>query len=513
MSWRFTPYVWLYITTAIVMLPVVIFLWRKRSRNGALSLLVLCVAVVLYALGNALEISSMTVQAAYLSARVQYPGITTLPVAFLVFAAQYTYRSRWMTVRVLLALAIIPIITTLQFWYPTPTDLVWRNPVLDVSGPFTIVTKQYGAWFPVHFGYSYALSALAAGLLIQGALTAPRLYRGQAIALIIGALVPLGFNLTYVLASTQSAARLDPSGPAFGVSGIMIAWAAFRYRLFDIVPAARDAVIESMSDSVIVLDAMLRIVDVNPAATRLLGRSASELTGQLIADILGEHAQLVAQYRDVNEAHVEVSAPLPGGQRDFEMVISPLTDQTSRVTGRVYLVRDITERKQAERQLAYLSTHDALTGVYNRGYFEAEMARLQHSRRFPVTIVVVDVNTLKATNDRLGHAAGDDLLRRASRALSSAFRAEDMVARIGGDEFAIVLPEAGAPAAQAAVARVRHVVEADNSFNGPPVLSVAVGAAVAEIGEPLDDAFKIADRNMYADKSSQLTGADPGQGS
>ncbi|MDD5369776.1 MAG: diguanylate cyclase, partial [Anaerolineaceae bacterium] len=101
--------------------------------------------------------------------------------------------------------------------------------------------------------------------------------------------------------------------------------------------------------------------------------------------------------------------------------------------------RDITDRKKVEDELRYLSTHDRLTGIYNRGYFEEELARLDHGRQFPVSVLMADVDGLKETNDTHGHQAGDELLRQTAEVLKSAFRAQDVVARIGGDEFGILL--------------------------------------------------------------------------
>ena len=104
-------------------------------------------------------------------------------------------------------------------------------------------------------------------------------------------------------------------------------------------------------------------------------------------------------------------------------------------------VVDITQQKRAEDRLRFLSTHDVLTGLYNRAFFEEETTRMERGRHYPISVLMVDVDHLKITNDRRGHAAGDSLLRRAAAVLRAAFRTEDVVARIGGDEFAVLLPE------------------------------------------------------------------------
>lgn len=109
----------------------------------------------------------------------------------------------------------------------------------------------------------------------------------------------------------------------------------------------------------------------------------------------------------------------------------------------ISIVRDITRRKAAEEKLRFSSNHDALTGLYNRAYFDEELGRINLGRKFPAIIMVADVDRLKEFNDRFGHAIGDELIRRAAAVLKEAFRFEDIVARIGGDEFCALLPETG----------------------------------------------------------------------
>jgi diguanylate cyclase (GGDEF)-like protein/PAS domain S-box-containing protein len=169
----------------------------------------------------------------------------------------------------------------------------------------------------------------------------------------------------------------------------------------------------------------------------------------------------------------------------------------------VILCTDITERKHVEEKLRFFSTHDTLTGLYNRAFFEGEIERLQSSRQFPISIVVADVNGLKATNDRYGHAAGDDLLRSVAHVLRDSFRDEDVIARLGGDEFAIILLQTDEHTALEILERLRKGLADYNATNPPFKLSVAAGAATAVSEMTLLDIIKLADDRMYADKLEQ----------
>jgi diguanylate cyclase (GGDEF)-like protein/PAS domain S-box-containing protein len=173
-------------------------------------------------------------------------------------------------------------------------------------------------------------------------------------------------------------------------------------------------------------------------------------------------------------------------------------------------------RKRGEERLVSMSTHDPLTGLYNRAYFEDELARLERSRKFPVSVLVADLDGLKKINDQYGHAAGDQALCQAARLLQSVFRAEDGLARIGGDEFAVLLPEVDQLEAAEVVHRVRCLLDEHNQASSGPLFDISIGIATCHAGgqataafsgkdvspqpKSLDEALHLADERMYQDK-------------
>ncbi|MGI6329089.1 MAG: sensor domain-containing diguanylate cyclase [Dethiobacteria bacterium] len=162
---------------------------------------------------------------------------------------------------------------------------------------------------------------------------------------------------------------------------------------------------------------------------------------------------------------------------------------------------DITERKKAEERLEYLSTHDPLTGIYNRAYFEEEMRRLENPRFRPVSIIVCDVDDLKLINDTFGHGKGDSLLKAVAETIKSPFRSSDVIARIGGDEFVILLPLTSMAVALEACRRINESIEEYNRKNPELPLSVSLGVSTnTDPDTPLIETFKEADSDMYNNK-------------
>jgi diguanylate cyclase (GGDEF)-like protein/PAS domain S-box-containing protein len=160
---------------------------------------------------------------------------------------------------------------------------------------------------------------------------------------------------------------------------------------------------------------------------------------------------------------------------------------------------DITERKKLEEQLRYQSNHDSMTGLYNRNFFEAELERFEQGRDFPISIIMADIDGLKFTNDTKGHSVGDELLRQGANVLSSMMRTGDIVARIGGDEFAVLLPHTDSEMVKNIVDRIRNRIKTFNSDKPDITLSISLGYATTELFDLLKT-LKLADQNMYAEK-------------
>ena len=198
----------------------------------------------------------------------------------------------------------------------------------------------------------------------------------------------------------------------------------------------------------------------------------------------------VVNYRLSGEAlHIHMQFDvMPGHEEKWDMVLVSLVD--------------ITARKKAEAYLEYLGKHDVLTKLRNRAYFAEEINRLSRKGPWPVSVMAIDVNGLKRINDEQGHAAGDALLRRAGEVLGKSVDAPCCAARIGGDEFVVLMPGTDEHGAQALMQRILSVLELNNQFYPGNELTLAMGLATCRAGAALDQAVQAADHAMYQAKEA-----------
>ncbi|GGC97616.1 diguanylate cyclase [Undibacterium terreum] len=208
------------------------------------------------------------------------------------------------------------------------------------------------------------------------------------------------------------------------------------------------------------------------------------------------HQREVVNYALTGEllhVHLQISI-LPGHEKNWDQILIALTD--------------ISARKKAEAYLEFLGKHDALTKLHNRAFMVDELNRLERKGPHPVTIIIGDLNGLKDANDQLGHAAGDALLRRVGEVLEKAVDKPYHAARIGGDEFAIIMPASEERDALALMDSIQELIEINNQYYSGSLLSLSMGCATSQPGERLEAVVQRADQRMYEDKREYYAGTE-----
>jgi PAS domain S-box-containing protein len=349
MHFQFIPYLWVLLAAAAVVAAVGFYAWRQRRVPGARPVAVISATAAVWSLANALEMAGTDLPTKLFWANVQYLCYGALPLASLALALHYAGQEQWLTRRRLAWLAVVPAITLVLVWTDPLHGLMRRDVVLDTAGPFPVIGKTYGPWFWVFAAYSYGLLSAAVYLLIQALRRASPLYRGQPLILLIALCLPLVWNILYSF-GLSPVPRHDIAPAVVCLSGIVAAWGLFRFRLLDIVPIARDAVIEDMDSGVIVLDQQQRVVDLNPEAQRILDYPAARAIGRQAEEVFEVRPALAGLYRDP-AARVETVLEVGGTPHTYASHISPLIDRDGQQIGQVIILHDITEYRKARAQL------------------------------------------------------------------------------------------------------------------------------------------------------------------
>ncbi len=285
----------------------------------------------------------------------EYNAIAFMQVTWLAFAVRYTGRSKWLTPYSRMLLFTVPAMVVFCTWTNDWHGLMKSDFALDLSGPFSVVTFSPGPVYWINIVYNYALFLIGFVLIFRAYLHAPRLYQAQARVLLVASIIPLIGNVLYLTDLTPWP-NLDLTPIAFTLTGVLVAWGLYRYRLLDVVPAARERVIENMAEAVIVLDRQNRIVDANPAAAQMLHRTQSEIIGQPAAQVFAAQAHLIERFAEVETAQDEIVLGEEPNQQWFDLRIAPLHyHRGSRLAGRIVTLYDITARRHTEEQLRKLS--------------------------------------------------------------------------------------------------------------------------------------------------------------
>ena len=348
MAWQAGVYIFLWMMTAAVTLALALWIGRRRPAPGVRTFSVLMLCATGWSVSQAMVAGSVTLSAKLLWAKVGGFSAVTAPVAWLAFVLRYAQPPRRLTRRHVALLAIEPFITMLLLWTNEVHGLMWSRTWLESSAGLLKLGVSYGAWFWANLAYSYFLVSLGALLLVQACSRAPRLYRRQGIGLLIGGLLPWIGSALYLVFPTVDQAVLALS---LLLLSVVVTWSLLHLRLFALMPLAREAVVENMDEAMIVLDLEERIADLNPAAQRLLGHSASEVIGRTAEELFAAYSPLIARYRDLGEVRDEVIIGEGAQQRHFDLRVSSLHDSDGQPVGHLAVLHDIAARKQAEEAL------------------------------------------------------------------------------------------------------------------------------------------------------------------
>ncbi|MCX7983082.1 MAG: diguanylate cyclase [Syntrophales bacterium] len=498
---------------AVLALGIAVISWRRRQAPGAIPLSAMAVGQAFWSLCYGLQLSSAVRPDPLFWFKLMFIGVVIVPASFFLFSLAYTGKGRFITSRLILLLTIEPILINLA---------IWTDPYHGLfSGRTASSVPIGGIAFWLHSAYSYSLLIAAGVLLFLYWRSCPPAYRMQAFIVLMGLPIATSANVITIFRLTPWP-TIDFSPIGTLISSATLSYALFRYKMFDLIPFAREVVLEKMEDGVMVCDRDGRIVDMNESAERILGLQRNKTLGKGFEGVLDAWESIGDKIK--GEKHI-LKAPL--GSSYLDMRISPLVDARGRNQGYVAVMRDITELKKTEEKLREMNEvlnsrleeiqmlqerlkeeaiRDPLTNLYNRRFLEEtlkrELARVERSTG-RLSLVMIDLDRFKDVNDMFGHQFGDQVLKALGDLISSQTRLGDVACRYGGEEFVVILPDAPIDSAVDRVEEWRKMFSDIEFRPEDRIIRVTFSAGVAsypEHGVTGNELISAADDAMYAAK-------------
>ncbi|MBN1933550.1 MAG: PAS domain-containing protein [Anaerolineae bacterium] len=407
-DWSMYLYLGMLCLAVLIVSGITLYAWRHRQVSSATAFarLLTCASIMLW--GSLIQgIFALETPIASFAFSLRMLGVIVAPPTWLFFALDYSGYTGWLTRRRVLVLSIIPLLSTglhlsnsLHHWF-------YRAISFDKSGFAVLPNLAYGPWFYVHSVYSYALMLVGAAILIRFALRTFRLYRLQALLLVLGACAVLIPNILGTLKITQVSYMFV----GFMLMALLYGQAIFRYRLLNLAPVARHTLVDNMSDGMLVVDAQEKIVDLNPAMARFLEATAGAPIGHPVWDFLPPDADWETWLRAPAGAQATLNLARPNGSFTYDLQVSLLYDRLGHVSGRMAVLHDITERQQAaealERYAQELESRNAELDTFAH--------TVAHDLKNPLSTVVGYSDYLVSRYDRTSDEKRLDVLNTITR--------------------------------------------------------------------------------------------------
>ncbi|MEL6351111.1 MAG: diguanylate cyclase [Cyanobacteria bacterium J06627_28] len=550
---RENPYFAILCLTTVISGCVAFIAWIRRAEAPATRPFTwLMVAIAAYASAGAMGTASLSTSSTIFWAQMEAVISSVVTTLFFIFTLHFTHRRQWLTAQRRSLVWVMPVFNIALVLTNSWHHQVWTS-IEPIANSHALIFRNgpgyiwLAAWF-----YVYVISGSL--LVARKALRLNKIYKQQAMVVIISTLPPVIVGTLYVFELVPPGVSLLPM--SFLFTGIVYFTSLFRFRLFDLLPIARDTLIEKITDGVIVLDTSDRIIDINPAAWQFANRttSATELKAKEVAGLfsrtqcLGEPVIRVlskwptllqhCQKQDNTELLISICQQ-PPLHIDLRMTI--LCDHNQRPNGKLLVIRDVTDVYQAQSDLRQTvniqrrtqlelkktndllderlrkieslqfklkeqAVRDSLTGLFNRRYFEEALsAEFSKAKRAvtPLAIILLDLDNFKHVNDTYGHQAGDRVLEVFSDIMRNHIRTSDIACRYGGEEFILALPGMNLDEANQRANQIRLALKQFGiAYEGNTINVTVTGGvgAIPEWGGSQDGWISMVDKALYKAK-------------
>ena len=346
MSHIFTIFSLLFLAASLVSLFVAFFAWQRRTVNGAAELARLMIAAGIWTFFVIFETAAIDVEGKVFWSKLAYFGAVSTPVLYLLFILRFTGNDKRMTVKTIILLFIVPLITLILAMSNEYHNLIWTG-YSAIYSDTNIMEYYHGIWFWIgYLAYNYVLFGIATILLFRFIIRHSRTFKAQGVVLLIAGLFPWSASILY-LTGNNPVPGLDLVPFTMILSGMLLVYAILYFRFLDLAPVARETLVETLTDGILALDGQNRIQDVNAAALSFLGIQNKSIIGNPVGSSGASVTELL--YAAVSTEPVDQVEILQNGKtKTFRIIRQGIKNHPG---SRLVVIRDITEQVARQKEI------------------------------------------------------------------------------------------------------------------------------------------------------------------
>jgi len=501
---QLTTYITLFCTSGILNLYLCFYVFFKRHQfsNIRVFFFLNCLSITIYCFAAAFGLTASTIEEIKFWTIIQYIGMPFSPPLGLLFIMQYLGMK--ITKQRVVLLLTIPLISLIMVATNDYHHLHYKEFIIHptLGAPYSII--EIGIWYLVHGMFTFGSMFAGLLLLIFRWKETAKMYRHQMIALMLGQLVPIVTAFIYLIGLTPPG--FDPVPMVLWLTSLLYLWSISTTRLFTVMPIAKDAIFQSISDGVIVLDEKHHLIEFNKASKRMFPKLNKNMVGRNFHELWIEVAGVVDEFQLASvEAEQEMKFEIESSN-DIYQVRTTILKHGNLKKGFLIILTEITELKRLQLKLENQAYVDELTKVYNRRAFfqKCEQKITQNSEaQDSLTVILFDIDFFKKVNDTYGHLIGDQLLKHVASVCQSTLEDNMLLARYGGEEFVVALERGTLEDGEIVANRIRKTISSQPLQVDDFTISITASFGVAQasaFGETLTQLLNNADKALYKAK-------------
>lgn len=492
---------YMHIGIAILMLIILSLSFKGRTTIYAIKKLFLLYLTfsIMWVLCNAMKIFVSSPCAIIFWHEAKFIGVLPIPPILLSFTLIYTQKKHWLNKITKSCMWIIPVITLLSIITDSKLHMFREEiKVLFLNDKIQVITDN-GLLYWINAGYSYIIIIGSLILLLLYRQTLPKHYRLQPTVLAISMSFPFFINLVYVFSLLKE--NYDLTALGFIFSSMIFYWAIFHFSTPEIIPTARNLIVENMDNLLLVVDIHGNVIDLNAATKNLIKKYKIQIKNNTFEELFNEFLLSTNGYITEESGKKIIVVKVDNQIKYYSYEESPIVENHYTI-GKLIIFNNITDLKNMMLKLKEMATIDPLTGLYNRIYGSSYIEELDIKNHLPISILKGGLNGIKMINDTFGSHIGDTHIIKTADILKDIFSKTGVIIRSGGDEYTVFLLNTDEKKAQEYISKAINICESTSI--GLTKLSLCMSySTMSSMDDSIVEHVKEANNNMYRKKMTE----------